>query len=134
MNGSPTLNSGGVSTNAGILGWHIPAIPCDAVLRREKTPTRAPQKKHLLSVTDTPCSSREQQQQQQDEQQQQHRQSRAEQEDLSPASPMLFSSFCYDAVFRCAQNVVESFLREGIRTTDISVSLIFTLLGRNGLL
>ena len=33
MNGSSTLTSSGVSTSAGILGWHIPAIPCDAVLR-----------------------------------------------------------------------------------------------------
>ena len=59
MYGSPTLNSGGVSVSAGISGWHIPAIPCDAVLRREETHTRAPQKKkHLLPVTDTLCSSR----------------------------------------------------------------------------
>ena len=100
MNGSPTLKSDDVSTSADILGWHVPAIPCDAVLRYKHT--RAPQKKITFCQLQTHRAAAEQ-----DEQQQQHRQSRAEQEDLFPASPMLFLSFCYDAVLRCSKNVVD---------------------------
>ena len=99
------------------MAWRIPSIPCNAVFRRQDT--------HVYSLKNILCQL--QTHRAPTEQQQQQHTGRAEQSSrIFPASPMLFK-FRFMMLSCAVLKMLLRFLREGICTTDIdlSVSMIF---------